>query len=77
MNTDIPLNARGYHTRGAALYTSLSESFLKKARRGLTKTAGTRFKKIGKRVVYVREDLDAFLEQSEQDENLDQSEQTA
>ena len=61
-----PLIARGLKTKDAAVYVGFSEAFLKKARCGLTEAPGPRFKKIGSRVVYLREDLDAFLEQSEQ-----------
>ncbi len=58
--------ARGLRPRDAAEYIGFSEAFLKKARYGLTEIAGPRFKKLGNRVIYLREDLDAFLEQSEQ-----------
>lgn len=57
--------ARGLRPRDAAEYIGFSEAFLKKARCGLTEVPGPQFKKIGTRVVYLREDLDAFLEQSE------------
>ncbi len=56
---------RGLSTADAACYISFSESFLRKARIGLTNTPGPKFKKIGKKVVYLREDLDAFLDQGE------------
>ena len=54
---------RGFNTANAAAYIGWSESFLRRARIGKTKTPGPRFKKHGKRVTYLREDLDAFLEQ--------------
>ena len=57
--------ARGLRPRDAAEYVGFSEAFLKKARCGLTEAPGPRFKKIGNRVVYLLEDLDAFLDQSE------------
>ena len=56
---------RAFNTVDAAHYISFSESFLRKARIGLTNTPGPRFKKIGKKVVYLREDLDAFLDQGD------------
>ena len=62
----VPPVARGLRPRDAAEYIGFSEAFLKKARCGLTKIAGPNFKKLGSRVVYLREDLDAFLDQSEQ-----------
>ena len=75
--TVAPPLARGLRTRDAADYIGFSRAFLRKARCGKTKTAGPKFKKIGSRVVYLREDLDVFLEQSEQDENLNPSERAA
>ncbi len=54
---------RGFKTADAATYIGWSESFLRRARIGKTKTPGPRFKKHGKRVTYLREDLDEFLEQ--------------
>ena len=57
------IKPRGFNTANAAIYIDWSESFLRRARLGKTKTPGPRFKKHGKRVTYLREDLDAFLEQ--------------
>lgn len=59
------IQARALSTADAAHYISFSESFLRKARIGLTNIPGPIFKKIGKKVVYLREDLDAFLDQDE------------
>ncbi len=56
---------RGLSTADASAYTSFSESFLRKARIGLTNTPGPAFKKIGGRIVYLREALDEFLDQGE------------
>ncbi len=56
---------RGLSTADAAHYISFSESFLRKARIGLTNTPGPKFKKIGKKVVYLREDLDTFLDEGD------------
>lgn len=64
MNVENCISARGLTTHDAARYIGFSESFLRKARIGLTDVPGPNCKKIGKRVVYLREDLDAFLEQS-------------
>jgi len=63
--TVVPPVARGLRQRDAAEYIGFSEAFLKKARCGLTEVRGPKFKKIGSRVVYLLEDLDAFLDQSE------------
>ena len=63
--TVSPLVARGLRSRDAAEYVGFSEAFLKKARCGLTEIPGPRFKKIGTRVIYLLEDLDDFLDQSE------------
>ncbi len=59
------IEPRGLSTHAAARYTGLSASFLEKARINQTKTAGPRFRKIGKRVVYLRDELDLFLTSSE------------
>ena len=56
---------RGFNTANAAGYIGWSESFLRRARLGKTKVPGPRFQKRGKRVTYLREDLDAFLENSD------------
>ena len=57
-----PNVARALSTPTAAIYTGLSESFLEKSRVNQTKTPGPKATKIGKRVVYLREDLDAYLD---------------
>ncbi len=58
------ITPRGLNTEAAAKYTSLSPSFLEKARIGKTKTPGPKFKKIGKRIIYLRDDLNRYLESS-------------
>ena len=63
-HTTIVVRPRAYNTRDAAIHTGLSESFLEKARIGKTKTSGPKFKKIGKRVLYLLGDLDSYLESS-------------
>ena len=57
------IERRGFNTADAAAYIGWSPSFLRRARIGKTKAPGPNFKKHGKRVTYLREDLDAFLEQ--------------
>ena len=52
---------RGFCTVAAATYTSLSESFLQKARIGATECPGPRWRKVGNRVIYLKEDLDDWL----------------
>jgi len=59
---------RGLNTEAAARYLGLSPSFLEKSRIGKTKTPGPKFKKIGKRILYLRDSLDAYLEQSDSEE---------
>ena len=54
---------RGLSTAEAAQYTSVSKSFFEKARIGATETPGPQFIKVGRRVVYRRQDLDAWLDQ--------------
>ena len=56
---------RGLNTSAAANYIGFSEGFLRKARRGMTKIPGPQYRRIGNRVVYLREELDAFLDTSE------------
>ena len=57
-----PVKPRGFSTRDAAIFLGLSALFLEKARIGQTRTPGPRATKIGKRVVYLREDLEAYLD---------------
>ena len=57
--------SRVLHEREAAGYIGMSVSFLQKDRmngRLEGRTPGPRYAKLGKRVVYFREDLDAWLE---------------
>lgn len=62
-NTDI--EPRGLNTAAAATYLGLSASYLEKARLSQTNIPGPAFKKIGKRVVYLKDSLDKFLESSD------------
>lgn len=57
-----PTEIRGLSTALAARYIGLSVSFLEKSRINQTKLPGPKFKKLGKRVVYLRDDLDAYLD---------------
>ena len=59
-NVDGP---RGLNTADAASYIGFSEGYLRKARRSMTEIAGPKFLRIGNRVIYLREDLDAWLDQ--------------
>lgn len=58
-NSPLP---RGLDTQAAARYLGLSPSWLRKARMGITTTPGPRFKKVGRKVIYARDSLDAFLD---------------
>ena len=53
---------RGFNPQGAAHITGMSESWLSKARMGITKTPGPRFKKIGRKVLYTQDALEAWLD---------------
>jgi hypothetical protein len=54
---------RGLKTPEAAAYIGFSEGFLKKARRSQTDVDGPKYRRIGNRVIYTLEDLDAWLDQ--------------
>ncbi|OGT46901.1 MAG: hypothetical protein A3F17_02320 [Gammaproteobacteria bacterium RIFCSPHIGHO2_12_FULL_41_15] len=57
--------ARALNEKAAAAYIGLSVSFLQKDRmNGVLpgRQPGPRYAKLGKRVVYLREDLDAWLD---------------
>jgi len=60
-----PPERRAFNTRLAAIFVDRSESFLEKARLGLTKSPGPKFIKHGRRISYLREDLNAYLESSD------------
>ena len=60
------IQPRGLSTAAAASFTGLSASFLEKARLNLTKTPGPKFRRIGKRVIYLLDDLNNFLDSSGQ-----------
>lgn len=54
---------RGFSTKGAAKYLGISESYLKSARKKNPPpgVVGPKFTKIGSKIIYLREDLDAHL----------------
>ena len=58
------IEPRGLNTVAAARYLGLSTSFLEKARLKQTTTSGPKFRRKGKRVLYLRNELDAYLEAS-------------
>ena len=64
-NPDIPIEPRGLNTAAAARYIGLSTSFLEKARLNQTKTPGPLFRRKGKRILYLKNELDAYLESSD------------
>ena len=58
-------NQRGFNEMQAAKYIGMSVSFLRKDRMNgvlRNRTPGPRWGKVGKRVVYLRDDLDLWLE---------------
>jgi len=57
---------RALSEREAAAYSSLSRSFLRQKRMRGAQAPRPPFCKIGRKVVYLRDDLDRFLEQSRQ-----------
>ncbi|MCP3680654.1 MAG: helix-turn-helix domain-containing protein [Gammaproteobacteria bacterium] len=61
----VKVSPRGFHERDAARYIGMSVSFLRKGRmEGMIpgRTPGPRWAKIGKRIIYLREDLDTWLD---------------
>ena len=67
-NTPLPQSvlSRALDEKAAAKYIGMSVSFLQKDRMNgaiLGRTLGPRFAKLGKWVMYLRDDLDAWLEQ--------------
>ncbi len=62
---ETPIEPRGLNTAAAARYLGLSTSFLEKARLKNPKTPGPNFRRKGKRILYLRNELDAYLESSD------------
>lgn len=57
--------SRAFNEKAAASYIGMSVSFLQKDRMNgkiNNRTPGPRYAKLGKRVVYLREDLDTWLQ---------------
>ena len=66
MNKDLQEARRGLSEAAAARYIGMSRSFLRQGRMHGTRhkrTPGPPFSKIGRRVLYLQDDLDAWLEQ--------------
>ncbi len=66
-----PVPRRGLSEAEAANYIGMSRSFLRQARmdgRRLNRTPGPPFTKIGRKVLYLQDDLDAWLEAHRQAE---------
>lgn len=59
---------RGFSTKGAAEYLGVSESYLKSARKKKKpkRIVGPKFTRLGKKCIYLREDLDAHLNEAKQ-----------
>ncbi len=59
---------RGFSTKRAAEYLGISESYLKAARKKKKpKTiVGPKFTRLGKKCIYLREDLEAYLSEAKQ-----------
>ena len=59
---------RGFSTKTAAEYLGVSESYLKHARRKKKPKpiVGPKFTRLGNKCIYLREDLDAFLNEAAQ-----------
>ncbi len=51
----------GFDPKETAHITGMSQSWLAKARMGITTTPGPLFKKIGRKVIYTRDALSAWL----------------
>ena len=60
-----PITRRGLSETEAANYIGMSRSFLRQARmdgKRLNRTPGPPFTKIGRKVLYLKDDLDGWLE---------------
>ena len=60
--SETQIEPRGLNTASAARYLGLSTSFLEKARINQTTTPGPKFRRKGKRILYLRNELDQYLE---------------
>ncbi len=52
---------QAFNTKGASRITGMSESWLSKARMGITATPGPEFKKVGRKVIYTLPAIQAWL----------------
>lgn len=62
---ETPNESPVLNTAAAAKYLGLSTSFLEKVRLKNSKITGPTFKRAGKRILYVKDELDAYLESSD------------
>ena len=53
---------RGLNPKGASRFIGMSESWLSKARMGITDHPGPAFKKIGRKVLYTQDALETWLD---------------
>ena len=60
--SETQIEPRGLNTAAAARYLGLSTSFLEKARINQTTTPGPKFRRKGSRVLYLKNELDQYLE---------------
>ena len=60
--SETQIEPRGLNTASAARYLGLSTSFLEKARINQTTTPGPKFRRKGKRILYLKNELDQYLE---------------
>jgi len=60
-STNFPL-VRGFNPKAAAQYLGVSLSWLSKSRMGITDTPGPAFKKVGRKVLYTQDSLEAWLD---------------
>ena len=64
-DTDTPNESPVLNTAAAAKYLGLSTSFMEKARLKNSQITGPKFKRAGSRILYLRNELDAYLESSD------------
>lgn len=57
-----PLSPRALNTKEAARFIGMSQSWLRKARIGLTDDPGPKFRKVGRKVIYPLQSLKDFLD---------------
>ncbi len=52
---------QAFNPKGTSRITGMSESWLSKARMGITATPGPKFKKVGRKVIYTLPAIQAWL----------------